>query len=362
MHRQNKVIVDLDAIRENFALACQLAPKSKNVAVIKADAYGHGAVQVAMALQSQVPAFAVATLEEAVQLRDASIQKPILVLEGACASDGIEIAAKNDFWLMMHNHEQVANLMDAKLQAPLGCWIKVDTGMHRLGFDVDELPAVLERMKSTPHINEQTVLCTHLSSADDRTSNKTESQAERARECASTYQLPLSICNSAGILAWPITHADWNRPGYMLYGNSPFSGPDDNAAQLRPAMTFTSRLLSIRQVSAGSSVGYGGRWTASRQSTIGTVGVGYAGGYPRSAMDGTPTLVNGETAPLVGTVSMDMITIDLTDHADAAVGDTVVLWGDGLSVNEVAKHSNTIGYELLTRPSTGVGTIYVGAS
>lgn len=362
MHRQNKVIVDLDAIRGNFALACQLAPKSKNVAVVKADAYGHGAIQVASALQSQVPAFAVATVEEAMQLRDASIQKPILVLEGSCASDGIEIAAKNDLWLMMHNHEQVANLVDASLEAPLGCWIKVDTGMHRLGFDVDELPAVLERMKSTPHFNEQTVLCTHLSSADDRASNKTDSQTEKAKECASTYQLPLSICNSAGILAWPKTHADWNRPGYMLYGNSPFSGPDDNAKQLKPAMTFTSRLLSIRQVSAGSSVGYGGRWTASRQSTIGTVGVGYAGGYPRSAVDGTPTLVNGEIAPLVGTVSMDMITIDLTDHANAAVGDTVVLWGDGLSVNEVAKHSNTIGYELLTRPSMGVETIYVGAS
>lgn len=362
MDSQNKVIVDLDAIRSNFSLACNLAPASKNIAVVKADAYGHGAIQVAIALQSQAPAFAVATLEEAMQLRDASIQKPILVLEGLCSSDGIEVAAQNDLWLMMHNHEQVANLAAAKLRAPLGCWIKVDTGMHRLGFDVDELPAVLERMQSTPHFNERTVLCTHLSSADDRSSDKTESQAARAKECASTHQLPLSICNSAGILAWPETHADWNRPGYMLYGNSPFSGPDDYAEQLKPAMTFTSRLLSIRQVSEGSSVGYGGRWTASRESTIGTVGIGYAGGYPRSAADGTPTLVNGEIAPLVGTVSMDMITIDLTEHASVAVGDTVVLWGDGLSVNEVAKHSNTIGYELLTRPSTGVETIYVGAS
>jgi alanine racemase len=174
--------------------------------------------------------------------------------------------------------------------------------------------------------------------------------------------MPLSIGNSAGIMGWPDSHADWNRPGYMLYGNSPFSEPEENALLLQPAMTFTSRLLSIRQVNAGSSIGYGGTWTAARQSTIGTVSVGYAGGYPRSAANGTPILVNGKIVPLVGTVSMDMITIDLTDHANAAIGDTVVLWGDGLSVNEVAKHSNTIGYDLLTRQSRGVETEYVNVT
>lgn len=362
MHWQNKVVVDLDAIRGNFALACQLAPKSKNIAVVKANAYGHGAIRVANALQADVPAFAVATVEEAMQLRDADIKKPILVLEGACSSEGITAAAKNDLWLMMHSHEQVANLSEANLQAPLECWIKIDTGMHRLGFSIDELPSVLERMRTMPHFDEQTVLCTHLASADDRANDRTQHQAERARKCALTHRMPLSICNSAGIMAWPDTHADWNRPGYMLYGNSPFLKSNQEAERLKPAMTFTSRLLSIRQVNAGDSVGYGGNWTASRQSTIGTVSIGYAGGYPRSAANGTPTLVNGKIAPLVGTVSMDMITIDLTEHDNVALGDEVVLWGNDLSVNEIAKHSNTIGYELLTRPSTGVETEYVGAS
>ncbi len=344
--RKTEALVDLDAIRDNYALACALAPQSKNIAVIKADAYGHGMLRVAEALKGVVPAFAVAFLDEALALRKAGISTPLLVLEGVRGVAACEVAAANDLSLVVHSHEQASDLLQANLSAHVSIWLKIDTGMHRLGVSPDDLKPVLDRLQAGGR--EASVLFTHLACADDLANDATSEQIEKFRVCTAGLDLPLSIANSAGILAWPESHTDWNRPGYMLYGGSPMTTDVESARGLKPAMTLRSEIIAIREISAGESVGYGGRWTAERPSTIATVAAGYADGYPRHAPNGTPTQVNGKVAPLVGAVSMDMLTIDLTDHEDVAIGDSVELWGAEISVGEVAAMSGTIGYELLT--------------
>jgi len=356
VYRKTEALINLDAIRENYALACRLAPDSKAIAVIKADAYGHGMLRVAEALQGVAPAFAVATLDEALELRKAGISTPILVLEGVNSTDAIETAVANSLSLVVHSEEQVSLMQQASLSVPVSIWLKVDTGMHRLGLPPTQLGIVLERLRDCAC--EISVICTHLASADDVTSDATQQQLQMFEACASGLGLPLSIANSAGILAWPESHADWNRPGYMLYGDSPMANDVDAARSLQPAMTFRSEIIAIREVLPGESVGYGGRWQAERPSLIGTVACGYADGYPRHAPSGTPTLVNGHVAPLVGTVSMDMTTIDVTEHENVTVGDSVELWGEGLPVNTIASAAGTIGYELLTGVTSRVPRRY----
>ncbi len=346
MYRKTVAIVDLDAIRENYSLAAALAPQSKNIAVIKANAYGHGMLRVAQALQDIAPAFAVAIIDEALELRAGGISQPILVLEGANDTKSCEVAAANGLSLVAHNQEQVLQLLQANLLGNTPLWLKVDTGMHRIGFAPDELGSVLERLRDGGH--DVSVACTHLACADDLSSNTTHQQIASFNACVSGLDLATSISNSAGILAWPTSHSDWNRPGYMLFGHSPMTTEVESASGLRPAMTLRSEIIAIREVPAGESVGYGARWTAERPSVIGTVAAGYADGYPRHAPSGTPTLVKNQIVPLVGTVSMDMLSIDLTGHDNVALGDTVELWGQDVSVNEVAARCGTIGYELLT--------------
>ena len=356
MHRKTVALVDLDAIRANYALASALAPASKSIAVIKADAYGHGMLRVAEALQSAVPAFAVAFIDEALELRAAGVSQPVLVLEGANTVAACEVAAANDLSLVVHNTEQVSQLLMARLPGDLPLWLKVDTGMHRLGFAPDDLTTTLDRLSNGGR--DVAVVCTHLACADTLASDVTQKQLDTFKACVSGIDLPISISNSAAILAWPESHADWNRPGYMLYGSSPLTTDVESANGLRPAMTLRSEIIAIAEVPAGESVGYGARWTASRTSVIGTVAVGYADGYPRHAPNGTPTLVNGQIAPLVGTVSMDMLSIDLTDHENIAIGDAVELWGQGVAVNDIATRCGTIGYELLTGVTARVPRVY----
>lgn len=357
MYRKTEATIDLAAIRENYALASLLAPQSKNIAVIKANAYGHGMLRVAEALQGMAPAFAVATLDEALELRDAGISTPILVFEGANTADAVEVAAANDVALMVHSQEQVAWLLEANLSTSISVWLKADTGMHRLGLPPQDIGKIVDRLKAGNR--EVAVLCTHLACADDLANAATRVQLETFKACVSGLGLPLSISNSAGILAWPESHADWNRPGYMLYGSSPMTSDVETANGLRPAMTLRSEIIAIRDVPAGESVGYGARWTAERPSTIATIAAGYADGYPRHAPNGTPTLVNEQVAPLAGTVSMDMITIDVTGLEGVSVGDLVELWGRGVAVNDVATQSKTIAYELLTGVTARVPRVYL---
>ncbi|MBT8070464.1 MAG: alanine racemase [Gammaproteobacteria bacterium] len=339
--------VRLDAIAENYRLACRRAPGSQSMAVIKANAYGHGMVAVARRLESIAPAFAVALIDEAVELRQAGIQAPVLVMQGVKEPAEFELAAAENFWLMLHQSQQVETLLSLKLQTPVNVWIKLDTGMHRLGVAVVDMDDIYRRLDSSANVRGQPVLCTHLACADELDRPFTDQQVQIIRRFGNSLEVPLSIANSAGILHWPQSHAAWNRPGIMLYGSSPTATPGDSADGLQAAMTMQSEIIAVRDVAPGEGVGYGLDWTAERPSKIGTVAIGYGDGYPRHAPSGTPVLVNGQRVPLTGRVSMDAIGVDLTDTPGVEIGDPVELWGENLPVNEIAAAAGTISYEIL---------------
>ncbi len=343
--RHTKAIVNLSAISANMETARRLAPQSKTMAVIKANAYGHGAVEVARELQDKVPAFAVAFLDEAVQLRDAGIERPILILQGTTAKVDVAEAAARDFWLMLHSQQQVERVLKANTRSPVKVWVKLDTGMHRLGLTEEDLGAVCESLTASSNVQPEMVLCSHFACAEELSNPMTMEQLNAARACADQHRLPLSIANSAGIIAWPKSHATWNRPGYMLFADTPLQSiarPD-----LIPAMTMQSEIINICKLETGEGVGYGQTWIADKPSVIGTIPIGYADGYPRHASNGTPVMVNGQRVPLVGRVSMDMISVDLSRLEQVEVGDSVELWGKNLSINEVAECAGTIGYDIL---------------
>ena len=349
MSRPNQARLDLSALRHNLEVARGLAPGSKLMAVVKANAYGHGAVTIAQELQSRTDALAVACIEEAIELRDAGIDAPILLLEGVFEARELAEAAQLGFWITIDNEWQLRWLEEAVLPAPLHCWLKVDTGMHRLGVAADRTREFFERLSTADNVDGTPVIYTHFASADNVASDQTRQQIDMFNRVCDDLSAERSAANSPGLLAWPDARYEWVRPGYMLYGNSPMLKPHPNAEALRPVMTLTSAVISLRDVDPGESVGYGATWTASRPSRIATVTVGYGDGYPRLAPNGTPVLVNGRRAALAGRVSMDMITVDVTELPAVGPGDEVVLWGKGLPLAEGAGHAGTIGYELTTR-------------
>jgi alanine racemase len=354
MSRPAKIIIDLAAVQANCRLAQDISPHSKTVAVIKADAYGHGAAEVAKALEPQVEMFTVSCLEEALILRDNGLKKSILLLEGCFDKTEIKIALHNQCELVIHSSLQLEQLLNSRLQKPIKIWLKIDTGMHRLGFLPQEAESIYAKLAASANVH-SIVLMTHFAHADDVGGAHTAMQINRFENCFkpivkhSNQKLELSMANSAALLAWHQTRVDWNRPGIMLYGLSPFAEPIDQAKNLIPAMNFESQVIALRKISTGESVGYGCTWTAQRSSVIATIAVGYGDGYPRSATSGTPVLINQQRAPLAGRVSMDLICVDVTDLAKVQIGDKALLWGKELSANEVASWAGTIGYELVTR-------------
>ena len=350
--------VSLGAIAHNYGQACRFAPASRSIAVIKANAYGHGMVKVAEQLQDMVPAFAVAFIEEAVQLRDAGISKPILVLQGVNHAAEISEAAAGNFWLLMHRQQQLDWLLSAKLKDPVRVWLKVDTGMHRFGLAPDTLDLICPKLDTSANVQADVVLCTHLASADDLSDPQTREQVDIIRACSNKHGLAVSIANSAAILQWPEAHAKWNRPGYMLYGSCPTGSTDNDSFDLHPAMSMCSEIVAIRNIRPGEGVGYGHDWVASEHSKIGTIAIGYGDGYPRHAPNGTPVLVNGQRVPLTGRVSMDAISVDLTGLEKVEIGDPVELWGQNLPVNELAAAAGTIGYEILAGLTGRVPLVY----
>ena len=349
MARPSQALISLEALRHNAGLARAQAPGARVMAVVKANAYGHGAATIAAALEGQVDAMAVACIEEAVVLRDAGINTPILLLEGVFEARELATAAELGFWVTIDNEWHLNWLEEASLPAALNCWLKIDTGMHRLGVPPERVEEFHQRLVASDNVAGNPVLCTHFASADDLDSNQTREQLTVFEKATAGLPGDRSTANSPGLLGWPESHFDWVRPGYMLYGNSPFPRPHPATDALQPVMTLVSAVISVRSVAAGDTVGYGATWHAERDSRIATVTIGYGDGYPRLAANGTPVLVNGQRAPLAGRVSMDMITVDVTGLDDVQVGDEVVLWGDGLPVGEVAQHAGTIGYELTTR-------------
>ena len=345
--------IDLDALRHNYRLAHGLAPTSQALAVIKADAYGHGAVACAHALSDLAPAFAVACIEEAETLRRGGIDKPIVLLEGIFTGDELRRVDELGLWLTVHSDWQVEAVLAFRPRAPIPTWVKVDSGMHRLGFAPEQLPSVWHRLQDAPDRVCELHLMSHFATADLLDDGYFQRQMALLDGLATELDAPTCLANSPATLAWPRTHGAWNRPGVMLYGSDPLEGANDASRKLKPVMTLRSEIIAVRDIDTGEAVGYGGRWKASRRSRIGVVAAGYGDGYDRHAIDGTPVLVDGQRTVLAGKVSMDMLTVDLTDLPQAGIGSRVVLWGqdpDGaiLSIDEVARYCDTISYTLLT--------------
>lgn len=357
--------IDLDALRHNYQLACQCAPHSRSVAVIKADAYGHGALDCARALAADAPAFAVACLEEALALREGGITTPIMLLEGIFSADELALVDQHRLWMAVHSAWQVEALLAFSPRAPIPVWVKVNSGMHRLGFAPEDVSAVWQRLSEAPQAT-ALHLMSHFATADAADSRYFQQQMTLLQTLATTLNAPLCLANSPATLAWPVAHGAWNRPGIMLYGSNPLETATPVTDQLRPVMTLRSEIIALRDVEASEPVGYGGRWRAPRRSRIAVVAGGYGDGYDRHAQDGTPVLVNGQRCPLVGKVSMDMFTVDVSGVADAAIGSEVVLWGRAgngavLTIDEVARHCDTISYTLLTGVLPRVPRRYHGA-
>lgn len=346
MTRPARVEIDLTAARDNLARVRTIAPRSRVMAIIKADGYGHGLTRMARAL-STADAYGVACLEEAVLLRRAGVRKRIVLLEGAFDADELEPIRELRLDTMVHCPEQVRMLELAPDGAPISAWLKVDTGMHRLGVDPEQAVAMWQRLRACASVADDIRLVTHFSNANARGDESVVRQLAAFAGSTGNLTGERCIANSAGIIAVPSAHADWVRPGLMLYGVSPFADTLSYQEGLRPVMTVRSALIAVKSVRKGETVGYGGTWSCPQDMPVGVVAMGYGDGYPRHCESGTPMLVNGRRAMLIGRPSMDMLIVDLRNVPDAQVGDPVVLWGEGLPVEEVARHANTIPYELL---------------
>jgi alanine racemase len=343
MSRPARALLDPQALRHNFEVVRQRAPRARIMAVVKANAYGHGLAWVASEL-SEADAFGVSSIEEGLVLRRAGVRQPICLLEGFFSADEIPLLIQHRLNPAIHHESQLAMIESARLGEALDVWIKIDSGMHRIGFRPDAFASVCARLSRCPGIGAIRVM-SHLASADDRDNSATRQQIDSFLALTRESGLERSLANSAGIAAWQDSHLDWVRPGIMLYGAAPVSG--SGAPDLKPVMTLTTALIAVHVRRKGETIGYGGDYRCPEDMPVGVATIGYGDGYPRHARPGTPVLLNGQRVPLIGRVSMDMITLDLRTQSRARTGDPVVLWGRGLAVDEVAANAGTISYELL---------------
>jgi alanine racemase len=346
MTRPARVTVDLDALRHNLQRVRALAPGRRVMAIVKADAYGHGIERTARAL-SGADAFGVSCLEEAQRLRGAGVTHPIVLLEGPFSGSELRDIAAFNLEVVVHSPAQLELLEQTGARGLAGAWVKVDSGMHRLGFDPERVRDAWQRLQSGGTVAGPVRLMTHLARAGTPGDPMTGEQLRRFAEICAGIPGERSVSNSAAILSFPESHADWVRPGLMLYGVSPLATGDGSGLGLLPAMTLSSELISVRRVRAGEPVGYGAAWTCPEDMPIGVVAAGYGDGFPRHARSGTPILVDGRRCAIIGFASMDMLTVDLRNAPGAAVGTRVELWGPGLPIEEIAAHSGTVAYELL---------------
>lgn len=357
MSRPTRAVIDLDALRANFRRAAALASPARAMAVVKADGYGHGLEPVARALADLTPAYAVACLEEALRLRNAGLRHPIVLLEGVHQRADLVVCGDLALRPVVHSDYQIQWLEAVPGNSPTPVWLKVNTGMNRLGFAPEEVGDKVLRLRRAGV--ELVGLMTHLACADEPESPMTVRQVNAMIALQETFpDLETSVANSAGHFRKGMTRFDWTRPGIMLYGGAPLDGQTPQQAGVRPVMRLESQLIAVRNLRAGQHVGYGGDWTADRDCPMGVVAIGYGDGYPRHAPSGTPVWVAGAIVPLIGRVSMDMLAVDLTGVA-AEPGAPVELWGEHLSVDEVARHAGTISYELLTGVTARVPRQYL---
>lgn len=346
------------ALRHNLSIIRQRAPESKVMAVVKANAYGHGLAAVAQAL-GQADAFAVARIEEGLTLRKAGITQPIVLLEGVFDAEQLAAAAEARFELLVHGEPQVDLLRQARTPFPFAVWLKLDTGMNRLGLRPNQFLPVLESLQKLANVQKPVRLFTHMANADTPEHPGTLQQLQLFERVCQGLPGERSLANSASLFAFPQTQCDWVRPGLALFGVSPFADELGTDLGLKPVMTLSSRLIALKTLEPGEQVGYGSQWTARRRTRLAIAAVGYGDGYPRNVLPHTQVLVGGAKAPLAGRVSMDMIGIDVTDLPQARVGDEVTLWGEGLPVERIASCAGTIPYELLCGISQRVAVTIV---
>lgn len=356
MTRATRAIINLRALQHNLSIARQHAPGSRQMAIIKANGYGHGMIEVAHALPD-ADAFGVACLDEAIALREAGIPQPVVLLEGFVNADDLRLIDGFQLQPVIHHVSQV-EMLEQSAGPPLTVWLKVDTGMHRLGIPPQQAPEILSRLLHCPRVGE-VQLMTHLANADDRDDDFTLEQIRRFQTLDNLTVDGRSIANSAGLLGWAQSESDWARPGIMLYGVSPFLNSRGEQHDLRPVMSLRSQLIAINRHATGEPVGYGGSWRCPEVMPVGVVAIGYGDGYPRHVPNGTPVLLNGRRVPIVGRVSMDMLCLDLREQPKTRIGDEVILWGDGLPVEEIAEAAGTIAYELLCKVTARVDFEYV---
>lgn len=353
------VVINRRALRHNLQRLRELAPASRLVAVVKANAYGHGLLETARTLDT-ADAFGVARLEEAVRLRQGGIRQPILLLEGFFNAQDLPVIAGQNFHTAVHNEEQLAALENATLSQPVNVWMKLDTGMHPLGVRPEEAEAFYARLSRCKNVCQPVNVVSHFARADEPDVDATPRQLTIFNQFTEGKPGLRSIAASGGILLWPESHFDWVRPGIILYGVSPLDHKPWGADfGFQPAMSLTSSLIAVRDHKAGEPVGYGGTWVSQRDTRLGVVAMGYGDGYPRCAPSGTPVLVNGREVPLVGRVAMDMICVDLGPDAQEHPGDPVVLWGDNLPVERIAEATGVSAYELITRLTSRLAMEYI---
>lgn len=349
-----RALIRLGALEHNLNIVRDAAPGAKVMAVIKANAYGHGMVAAAKEL-SDADAFGVARLPEAIQLRESGIDQPIVLLAGVLTELELATATELGFQLVVHCQEQIELLENMAAKGTV-VWLKTDTGMNRLGFRPEDAPGLLDRLRAC-HAVAELRLMTHLACADDIGNPATEVQLDRLRPIAKEFSGAVSIANSAAILGWPqivdarstlgFAGEHWIRPGIALFGISPFAGCTGAEHGLKPVMQFEARLIATKRLQQGARVGYQGQYESDKDSTLGIIAAGYGDGYTRHFRNGTPVLINARRVPLIGRVSMDLIAVDLGVDASDKVGDIATLWGEDLPVEEVAVWANAIPYELV---------------
>ncbi|HVY52895.1 MAG TPA: alanine racemase [Gammaproteobacteria bacterium] len=345
------ISINLPALRHNFQQVKMVTHDRGVIAMVKANAYGHSIEHITTALHD-TEAFGVASIGEGILIRAAGIIKPIFLMQGILDKEELQEAIHQKFGLVIHHASQVELLKNCKHNDPISIWLKIDTGMNRLGFDPLEALAVYEKLLACPVVKKPIGLMTHFAEADNLAGSMTKKQLEIFHAATKQLPGPRSIANSAGILGWPDSHADYVRPGIILYGVSPFANTCGQDFNLQPVMSLSTHLIAIQKVRKNEAIGYGCGWIAPQDMLVGVAGLGYADGYPQFAKSGTPANVSGTLCPLVGRVSMDMLTVDLSQHPNPQIGDNVTLWGNDLPIERIAQHCETSPYELLCRVTT----------
>lgn len=347
MARNTIARIDAEAVAHNLTRVRAWAPHSRIMAVVKADAYGHR-LDLCLPALSQADMLAVASIDEARAVRRLGNRQPVLLLEGVLHASDLAVVEALGLELTVHHPSQV-DMLESFGRSPCArLWLKVDSGMHRLGVESGQAARLHRRLTALPGA-EQVNLMSHFASADSPLSNTAAGQLERFDEAVGDLPGEHCLANSGAILSHPQTHRDWVRAGILLYGISPLADKTGAELGLKPVMTLEAEVLAINRVAAGEAIGYGGRYRADRELQVGVIGIGYGDGYPRSVIDGAPVLLGRQRCPLVGRVSMDMITVDLSHASGVGIGDRAVLWGQGLPIEEIAMAADTIPYELSCR-------------